>query len=414
MNLTRLVRWALLALSERKLRSGLTIFMVVIGAMLITAINGLTAGASDVMNQQLSAFGADLLTISPGGQRGFGPSQGAAEIPLNDRTVKTLEGIKYVDKVIPYVQGSATLKKGKNERTVTVTGLDQSDFTDIVSSATLLEGRYVLSTDHQGMLLSYYNAFNDEGEQQLKTGQTVFLEVSIVEESGNTQSIEVEKGSFKVEGILDEIGSMMFDRGVYLSLPAARTLLNKGNEYDGIYLVTDDSKYNEAVEEEIRDIYGDSLGVSSPKAMAEQIGEVMATFTSFISNIALISLIVGAVGIITTLYTSVIERTREVGLLKSLGFNNGMVLLSFMIESMLIGAMGGLLGVAIGIAGAYVLGSGIGMMGGPGMRAGITPAFRFTDLLYVWLISFTLSIFAGIYPAWRASKLSPLEALRKE
>ena len=207
----------------------------------------------------------------------------------------------------------------------------------------------------------------------------------------------------------------MFDSGVYLSLPAARTLLDKDSEYDGIYIITEDSQYNEYVEEEIKDIYEDNLGVSSPKAMAEQIGEGMGTMTQFMSNIAFISLIVGAVGIITTLYTSVIERTREVGLLKALGFNNNMVLLSFMIESMLIGAIGGLLGVILGIGGAYALGSGGGMMGGgPRMQSSITPVFHLTDLLYVWLISFVLSIFAGLYPAGRASKLSPLEALRKE
>ena len=85
-----------------------------------------------------------------------------------------------------------------------------------------------------------------------------------------------------------------------------------------------------------------------------------------------------------------------------------------MIESMLIGAIGGLLGVVVGIGGAYVL-SGVFAFG-PGARgaSSITPVFHYSDLLYVWLISFTLSVFAGIYPAWRASKLSPLEALRKE
>ncbi len=380
----------------------------------MTSINGLTGGTSNLMNEQFATFGANLLMISSGGNGFGGPRGSTVEIPLNDRTVGTLEGIRHVDKVIPYVQGGITLKKGKNERSVAVTGLDQSDFTYLVPTAELLDGRYISSTDSLGIVLTYNIAFNEEGEQQLKVGQTVILEVSTVEESGGTQSIEAETKSFQVKGILDEIGNMQFGGGVYLSLPAAVALLDKGSEYDGIYLITEDSIYNEEVEEDIRDIYGDSLSVFSPEAIAESIGEVMGTFTLFISSIAFISLIVGAVGIITTLYTSVIERTREVGLLKSIGFSNRMVLLSFLIESMLIGAIGGVLGVIVGIGGAYILGGVLAFGPGRGGAGSIIPVFQYTTLIYIWLISFGLSIFAGIYPAWRASKLSPLEALRKE
>ena len=412
MNFADLAKWAFLALKERKLRSGLTVLMVVIGAMLMTSINGLNAGTSNLINEQFSTFGANLLTVSSGGGSRFGHSSGTVEIPLNDQTVRTLSGIKYVDEVVPYIRGSVTLKKRKYEKTVSVTGLDQSYFKYLVPTAEILEGRYIPATDYLGMLLSYPEAFAGE-EQILKTGQTVFLEISTVDESSGVQSIEVEAKSFQIKGILDEIGSMTFDRGVYLSLPAAKALLNK-DEYDGIYLLTKDSKYNEDVREEVEDIYGNAIRVSSPRAMAETINEIMSTFTGFISSIAFISLIVGAVGIITTLYTSVIERTREVGLLKALGLNNNMILSTFMIESMLIGATGGLLGVAAGIGGAYVLGSFVAFGPGARMGAGVAPLFHFNDLFYVWLLSFTLSIFAGIYPAWRGSKLSPIEALRKE
>ena len=103
--------------------------------------------------------------------------------------------------MLPYVQGSVTLKKGGDARTVTVTGLDQSDFTYLVPTAELLEGRYVSSTDSLSMLLTYNIAFNEEGVQQLNVGQTVILEVSTVEESGEVQSINVEKKSFQIKGI---------------------------------------------------------------------------------------------------------------------------------------------------------------------------------------------------------------------
>ena len=158
MNFTDLAKWAYLALKERKLRSGLTVLMVVIGAMLMTSVNGLNAGTSNLINEQFSTFGANLLTVSSGG--GFGHrAPSGTEISLNDQTVKTLSGVKYVDEVIPYIQGSVKLKKGQYEKTVSVTGLDQSYFKYLAPTAEILEGKYLnfeIKSEKLQFLSSYY------------------------------------------------------------------------------------------------------------------------------------------------------------------------------------------------------------------------------------------------------------------
>jgi putative ABC transport system permease protein len=130
--------------------------------------------------------------------------------------------------------------------------------------------------------------------------------------------------------------------------------------------------------------------------------------SSFTIDIAFIALLVGAVGIITTLYTSVNERIKEIGTMKAIGAKNRFILSLFLSEALLIGLLGSTFGISMGITGAYILTSGFF-----GSGPHISPIFLPNDLSYVWLLSLFLSLAAGLYPAWRASRLSPLEALRR-
>ena len=130
---------------------------------------------------------------------------------------------------------------------------------------------------------------------------------------------------------------------------------------------------------------------------------------------ALIALLVGAVGIITTLYTSVTERVREIGTMKAIGAQGRFILFIFMIfmtEAIIIGILGACAGIFTGVVGGYLLTSGFGprqgVFGGPGGGAQFSPVFLASDLGYVWALSVGISIVAGIYPAWKASRLSLL------
>lgn len=121
----------------------------------------------------------------------------------------------------------------------------------------------------------------------------------------------------------------------------------------------------------------------------------------------------GAVGIITTLYTSVNERIKEIGTMKAIGAKAKFILSLFLSEALLIGLIGSTMGVLMGIIGAYIMTDFAPRTPGLGATAHITPIFASGDLVNVWVLTLVSSLAAGLFPAWKASRLSPLEALRR-
>jgi len=140
---------------------------------------------------------------------------------------------------------------------------------------------------------------------------------------------------------------------------------------------------------------------------------------SFIQNVAFIALFVGAIGIVTTLYNAVNERIAEIGTIKAIGATRLFILLMFLFEALMIGLIGSTLGVMSGMVGAYALSSiggprpGIGGGGAMGFQRPIAPEFIPNDIIDVWILSVVLSVIAGLYPAWKASGLSPVLALKR-
>ncbi len=401
------------ALKERRVRSALTILMVIIGVSLMTSINGLGGGMNNFITDQLSTLGANVLIVTPSANM-FGPeAQSGMQTKLTAQTVRTLERIHGVKHIIPYFTGAATLKSGSNTRSLAIMGIDQSKLVYVTPKLGLESGSFVLPSDSNGMILGYAVAHPSSLDKPFAdTGQTVYLEFSKVETQGGIDRLVTKRKAFQVRGVTSELGTGDVDNLVSISLSSANTLFEKGSIYDGIYVITDSPDDNDKVEASITKLYGKNIGIFSPKAIASTIQDIMGTFIGFLSAIGGVSMFVGAVGIITTLYTSVMERTREIGLLKAIGYSNETVLFMFLTESFTIGLLGGLFGVGLGIVGAYLL---IGIMPfGFGQDVSITPWFSPSTLAQVFVLACVLSVLAGLYPAWIASRLNPITALKKE
>jgi putative ABC transport system permease protein len=189
-------------------------------------------------------------------------------------------------------------------------------------------------------------------------------------------------------------------------------MLEKANKYDALLVAAESGEFVEAVEDQIRRLYGNDIGITTPEAILETINEFIAGFSSFTTSIALVALLVGAVGIITTLYTSVTERIREIGTMKAIGAQNSFVLVLFLSEALTIGVIGATAGMGVGVIGGYVLIAGFASQDPASQN--MTPVFLPQDMATVWGLSVGLSVLAGMYPAWRASRTAPIVALRRE
>ena len=178
---------------------------------------------------------------------------------------------------------------------------------------------------------------------------------------------------------------------------------------------------NEAVLDSIREQYGNDLVIISPQTVSKTIGQITSGVYLFINLVALVSLLVASVGIVTTLQTSVMERVKEIGLLKALGYDKRLILSLFLFEALIIGIIGGVIGVFLGIGLSHgmsaILGQNMKIQPnsvGPGLQVQIIPSFDVWYLVFTWGLCVCLSVLSGLYPSWRASRLDPVVALKTE
>jgi putative ABC transport system permease protein len=409
-----LLGYSLGAMRERKLRAILTIAMVVIGAGLMTALNGLTTGMYQYIGDQFGTLGANVVMVLPGMD---------STTRITEQTASVIRQINGVKISIPYVQKVATVQSAATTASILVTGSDQRYLNEIFPNLKVEEGTLVSPQDSIGIVLGHSVAYPpDKPRPFARLGSVVMVSFTTVKER---QQVTV-KRSFVVRGILAEMGtSGMFlpvDKMAFMSLPAATSFFDTAGDYSGVNVITSGPEKAEQVAVEIRRLYGRSFEVYTSKTMIQLIQNILGAFSMFLGSVASVSLIVASVGIFAGLYTSVMERTREIGLLKAIGFKKRGILGVFLCEATLIGIIGGLLGDLLGVGLGYgmaviagqVRGEFTGELAEGSVIAYVPPAFTVENFLFIMAFSIAVSMLAGAYPAWRASRLDPVVALRKD
>lgn len=424
MRLKKSFQLALNALFHSKLRTWLTIIGIVIGIAAVVAIVSISIGAKQQLESRLGSLGADVITISSGfsrasGPAGFGSRDSTSTATttvknLTSRDVSALKGLNNIEYVMGSVSGKSTMAYLTKSASIDVEGVDVNVWKDATTEQ-IDTGRFLTNGDSFSVVIS-----GNLADKVFPDGIPLNSKVII---DGKT---------FNVVGILKEGTSFGGSSTVYMPIDIARNLGldNVGQtEFNSISVkIKDVSQSNDTVtlitnqlmmSRGILSSNKKDFTVSSPAAMQSTVSSTLNTMSIFLGAIAAISLLVGAIGIANSMFTSVLERTRDIGVMKAIGAKNKDILLIFLINSGLIGLVGGIGGIILGTIGSGLISmlsssaSGSSARGGIGMMLGntaITPGLLILSLVFSVLIG----MIAGAIPAIRASKLNPVEALRYE
>ena len=392
-------------LKRRRLRSWLTMIGIFIGIAAVVSLLSLGQGLQDYITGEFENLGIDKIIVEA---KHLGPPGSATtkSLLLTSKDINTIENVRGVDKV-----GSILFKSGlvkfKDESEVVFTfGMDEGyrKVFDNLGTFEVIEGRELTDNDRFKVVVGNNHVFGNIWDRPVQL----------------RDNIEIEGVEFKVIGVRGKTGNPFDDNAVSIPKETLRDLLQIGDEESQI-VVKVQKGFNpedvaDTIERKLRNSRNEkedqeTFNVRTSEQLLNTFQNIFAVVQGVLVGIAGISLLVGGVGIMNTMYTSVLERTKEIGTMKAIGAKNSHILLLFLIESGMLGLVGGLIGVTIGLG----LAKGVEYLaaiyiGSPLLQASMDPAIIFGALFFSFLIG-TLS---GIFPAMQASKLKPADALRYE
>jgi putative ABC transport system permease protein len=428
------------AIKLRKLRAALTTLGVIIGIAAIVALLSISQGLQTTITNQLEqGLAADTLIVSVntgGGAFGGGGTSGGGNAGFGGGGTASSDFRLYlnytteIDALSPdieasfaVIQQSGYIQKGDTIALIPggITGVNFSDYASIYSTTFVAEtGSIPLNPSDNDIVVG---ARIHDPRLNGTTFVNVNDDVSIIWTNSSQLPFTNQSYTAHVSAVLPKIGGFGIggpsDTGVYVPISQAESFFGT-NEASAIIvkLKSSDNATVSAVTKQITDLLGENnVSVLSATAVLSLLTTIFSTLTLFLGGIAAISLLVAGIGIMNIMIVSLIERTREIGILKALGMKSRSVLAIFLSESVIIGLIGALVGIVSGWGLAVVVAavfSGGGLFGGGGGGLTITPLLTPEVLLLALGFGIGVSVIFALYPAWRASKLKPVEALRYE
>jgi len=375
---------------------------IFIGIALVVSLLSLGSGLQEAMNEQFEMMGTNIIMIMPGA--GIESMLGSA-VPITEHDVCVIKEVRGVDVVGGLVTKIAKTEF-KNEIQYTwVSGFPQDESRKIIEDMQQMKlesGRDLRETDKYKVIVGYMVAHGDFFEKEVKIRDKILI---------NNQE-------FEVVGTLEPIGNPQDDSSLLIPLKTANDLFDTD---DYIMIMArakdgfDTGDVAENIKEELRDDReldeGDeNFAVQTMEQMKDSYAVVLDLLQIFLIGLAAISLLVGGVGIMNTMYTSVLERTNEIGVMKAIGARNNDIMSIFLIESGILGAVGGIIGCAIGLGISKLVEIAVRTQGLEYLKASTAPEIIIGAIAF----SFIVGALSGALPAMQAAKLKPVDALRYE
>jgi putative ABC transport system permease protein len=419
------------AIRLRKLRAGLTTLGVVIGIAAIVALLSISQGLQSAITVQLErGLAADTLIVTAGGGGGGlglggGLGGGDSGFQLLVNNTEIIDGLPNVDSSVAIIQKSVNVSVGGINRIGTVTGVDFAEYLDIYGETfSAGNGTIPIPPANDSVVVGKRVVDRRLNGTTIANVSDPIDIVRVIDPTTKPPTTIALYGH--IAAILNEIGSFAMigpsDSGVYIPIAQAQILFDT-NQADMIIvkLKSSEQAVIDNVSSAIKSSFSGEVSVVSATAVLGIIQNVFSVIELFLGGIAAISLIVAGIGIMNIMIVSLMERTREIGILKALGTRSRTVLLIFLSEAVIIGAIGGTIGIGLGWVLANVVAvvfRGGALMGNQAAAGNggiaITPILTPTVFLGALVFGIGVSVVFALYPAWRASKLKPVDALRYE
>jgi len=391
-------------LKHQKVRTWLTIVGIVVGVAAVIVLVGLADGLRSSVSGQLAAFGPKTIIISPVSLEG-GIGGGTADLrptlgKLFERDAEKIERIEGVHLATKVITASLDMKFRDKHISASAYGVEPEGYTE-TTSIKIGEGRFLQPGDKRVAVVGYSIANDNFGDDKISVNNMIEL--------GGQQ--------YRVIGILQKSGSSFGpgDSSVFVSYDDGRELAGDSlaeREINGIRIIVDEGFDTQEVADRIEFVLASQHKVPlddkdftliTPKFIEDQVNSILGTLTLFLGAVSGIALVVGGVGISNTMFVSVMERTKEIGVLKSVGAQNWQIERLFLVEAAMIGLVGGVMGVIFGIMVVLLLGV-----------FGINATPSIPTVLISFIIAMSVGMAGGFIPARNAAKIPAVEAMRND
>ncbi len=393
---------ALGSIRSAKLRSTLTVLGIVIGVAAVIANVSLGASFSQYFANEVTNLGSNFIYI-----------QGMQPKLFYDNEMKIVENTPGISEISPLKAQTAEVTFMSQTKNIMVSGVG-GDY-DKVANSKLYKGTFINDNDGYVAVIGYKVA-----DEKFDRNISVRNSINITFKVGENETVT---RTFKVKAIIKNPENTVvqaYDDNVAVLIPI--NVMNEvlgEKDYGGVFAMADESTKIQEISDEVDERLARNFGISerdfedkdsrpymliNQAQVLEQMNMMATALSSFLTTVALISLLVGSIGIMNIMLVSVTERTREIGVLKSLGFTGFDILFLFMIESILLGVFGGILGSTVGIAGAY----------GVETFLKLPVVFPLGLIAVGFFVAVIVGFISGVYPARKAAKMKPVDSLRHE
>jgi len=398
------IKIAVRSLSRRPIRSWLTMIGVVVGVFLIISLLSLSEGIKSAMMQQLNMMGNDLIMIFPGEINDM-PTMMAGGLELTEDDIEAVKKAEGVETIVPMNYKAEAVRHEGRVKTILINGISMEDGLELLKN----DMGFQLTSGRWPIL----------GKKEIIVAKAIPEDILPGMIVGDEVSIRGKK--FNVAGILKSLGNRQDDSAIYMDLDlfadvtgertGAKMIMAKitpGYSVDEVVENIEDNLIESRKRRRGEDL--PSFSVLSSEKILDIVSNVMSLVQMAIFGFASIAIIVGGIGIMNTMYTSVHERIREIGIMKAVGAKEQTITILFLIEAGFFGLFGGLGGIVLGLGVAKAAEFAIQATGTSYLKASMSPFL----ILFGLIFSFLIGCAAGYLPARNASKLKPVDALRYE